>query len=165
MHSRSGSARRSRSEEYAGGIARCGSVRYVLIYVALAPACGQHEPTAASPPLKVVSRPTAPAPPAPGEPCSRELAALGPGLFASHAPIEATPIAGGAPCIDVVRAELARYRLRVLTASRDGTARTAPVWRDTFDLAAVINAGMFEDGRTGLPIGLIVENGFAVGRD
>jgi hypothetical protein len=64
-----------------------------------------------------------------------------------------------------VRADLARYHLRVLTASRDGRARTAPIWRDTFELTAVINAGMFHEGTSGLPIGLVVENDVAVGSD
>ena len=86
-------------------------------------------------------------------------------MFSTHVPLGATPIAGGPPCIDIVRAEPGRYRLRVLTATRDGTARTAPVWRDTFDLAAVTNAGMFHEGAAGLPVGLIVENDFAVGSD
>ena len=99
---------------------------------------------------------------APKEVCDGSLAALGPGLSASRVALADKPVAG-TPCLDVVRADLARYRLRVLTQARDGTPRTAPGWRDTFELAAVTNAGMFHD--TGRPVGLLVENGFAVGTD
>ena len=143
---------------------RSGCVRCVLICVALAPACDHHDPAAAPAPLpkSALPAPAVAAQPA-RDPCSREPVALAPGLFASHAPLGATPLAGGPPCLDVVRGELSRYRLRVLTQTRDGTARTAPVWRDAFDLAAVINAGMFHE--SGAPVGLIVENDIAVGAD
>ncbi len=67
------------------------------------------------------------------------------------------------PCIDVVRADPAKLKLRVLTAARDGSSHPAPDWRETFHLAAVINAGMFHDD--GTPVGLIVEDGAAVGAD
>ncbi|HEY1558222.1 MAG TPA: phosphodiester glycosidase family protein [Kofleriaceae bacterium] len=119
--------------------------------------CGRHEPVTSPPPP--ANPPVPPAPIAAKQPatCSPELVALGPGLYATHARISPTA------CLDVVRADLARFRLRVLTASRDGRARTAPDWRDTFELAAVINAGMFHD--SGLPVGLLVENGIAVGAD
>jgi hypothetical protein len=137
-------------------------VRCVLICVALAPGCDHHEPAAAPAPVPKAAVPQPPPAP-PRDPCANDPVALGPGLFTSHAPLGATPVAGGPPCLDIVHGELSRYRLRVLTAARDGTARTAPVWRDTFDLAAVINAGMFHD--SGAPVGLIVENDIAVGAD
>jgi len=88
---------------------------------------------------------------------------LAPGLVAQRVTMTATPIAGGPPCLDAVTADLARYRLRVLTARRDGAARPAPTWRALFQLAAVTNAGMFHEG--GAPVGLIVEDGIAVGAD
>jgi hypothetical protein len=65
--------------------------------------------------------------------------------------------------VDVVRAELAHYRVRLLTAARDGIARTAPRWRETFDVSAVINAGMFQS--SGAPVALLVEDGVAIGSD
>ena len=72
-------------------------------------------------------------------------------------------VATRADFIDVVRADPARFALRVLTSARDGGSHPAPAWRESFHLAAVINAGMFKDG--GLPVGLIVEDGVAVGAD
>ncbi|HTR51840.1 MAG TPA: phosphodiester glycosidase family protein [Kofleriaceae bacterium] len=140
-------------------------MRCAYAWIWLLAGCGRHEPAPAAPPPKPPPPRIAPAAAAPAhaEPCSKQLVALGPGLFASREPIDAKPATGDGACLDIVRAELASYRLRVLTASRDGHARTAPDWRDTFDLAAVINAGMFHD--TGAPVGLLVENGIAVGSD
>ena len=138
-------------------------MRCACAWICLLASCGRHEPAPEAPPPKPPAPTIAPAAPVPAEPCSRELVALGPGLFASREPIDAQPATGGAACLDIVRAELASYRLRVLTASRDGHARSAPDWRDTFELAAVINAGMFHD--TGQSVGLLVENGIAVGAD
>jgi hypothetical protein len=73
--------------------------------------------------------------------------------------MHARPIAGEA-CIDIVRIDLARYRLRALS---EVPGRTAPAWRDAFHLAAVINAGMFHD--TGAPVGLIAEGTNVLGTD
>jgi hypothetical protein len=66
-------------------------------------------------------------------------------------------------CMDVVRADPAKLQLRVLTALRDGSSHTAPAWREVFHLTAVINEGMFH--ADGSPVGLVVENGIAVGAD
>ncbi len=112
--------------------------------------------------LSSCSRPEA-APAAPDDPCASEPVVLAPGLIASRIALGATPAAGAPACVDVVRADPARFRLRVLTAARDGTSHPAPAWRETFHLAAVINAGMFHGD--GTPVGLIVENGVAVSAD
>lgn len=88
---------------------------------------------------------------------------LGPGLTHERRAIGSTSATGATACLDVVRADLAQYRLRVLT-SRDATgSHPAPWWRDTFHLTAVTNAGMFHEG--GQPVGLIVEDGTTLGRD
>jgi hypothetical protein len=107
-------------------------------------ACGRPEAAPALPPA--VDCPAAPT-------------ELGPGLTAARVELAGAPGA----CLDVVRADPARFKLRVLTAARDGSSHPAPAWRETFHLAAVINAGMFH--ADGTPVGLIVENGVAVGGD
>lgn len=71
--------------------------------------------------------------------------------------------AAGAPCLDVVRADLARYHLRVLSAARDGGSHPAPVWREQFHAVAVTNAGMFHSD--GTPVGLVIADGVALGAD
>ncbi|NVB82863.1 MAG: hypothetical protein HOV81_31085, partial [Kofleriaceae bacterium] len=77
----------------------------------------------------------------PAGPCDAEPSLLGAGLTAELAPLDATPaLAATAPCIDIVRADLTRYRLRVLTSARDGASHPAPAWRDAFHLVAVTNA-------------------------
>jgi hypothetical protein len=110
--------------------------------------------------------PPSPASPAreaapPPSPCS-EVKQLGPGLVAEQAKLTVTP-AAGPPCIDLVRADLARHRLRVLTAAREGRSQPAPVWRETFHLVAVTNAGMFHSD--GDPVALIVQDGVAISSD
>ncbi len=98
----------------------------------------------------------------PASPCATKARRLGPGLTHEQLPIGATP-AIGVPCVDLVRVDLATYRLRVLTAAREGRSQPAPTWREDFHLAAVINAGMFHSD--GTPVALIVEDGVAVGKD
>jgi hypothetical protein len=103
--------------------------------------------------------------PAVTSPCAADIS-LGPGLQHERRMIPTTQPspAGATPCLDVVRADLATYRLRVLTSARDGNgSHPAPWWRDTFRLVAVTNAGMFHEG--GDPVGLIVEDGVTLGRD
>ncbi len=97
-------------------------------------------------------------------PCAVDRPTLGVGLTVERWPLGATPaIASTAPCIDVVRADLERHRLRVLSAATEGNSRTALEWQASHHLAAVTNAGMFHaDGK---PVGLIVEDGKAYGRD
>ncbi len=95
-----------------------------------------------------------------GGPCPVAKASLGPGLVAERWPVAGTP-AAGEPCIDVVRADLAHYKLRALTAEHG--ARTAPAWQSAFDLVAVINAGMFGDA--GAPVGLVIADGTPHGAD
>ena len=99
-----------------------------------------------------------------GGPCPVAEATLGPGLAVERWPIDATPAAGGPACIDVVRADPARYGLQALSASgARADAPTAPGWRDERRLAAVTNAGMFHDD--GAPVGLIVAAGAVRGAD
>src|SRR5687768_16339236 len=97
----------------------------------------------------------------PKSPCPAGLK-LGPGLHYERAVIAAKP-AAGEPCIDVVRADLTVFKLRVLTASREGRSFPAPKWADTFRLVAVTNAGMFH--ANGTPVGMIVEDGVVLRRD
>jgi hypothetical protein len=95
----------------------------------------------------------------PTTPCARPAPTLPPGITAERWPMHAKPIAGEA-CIDVVRIDLTRYRLRALS---EVPGRTALAWRDGFHLAAVINAGMFH--ATGAPVGLIAEGSDVRGSD
>ena len=94
---------------------------------------------------------------APISDCPRGPTALDNGLTA-----ERVALVPGT-CMDLVRADPSKLRLRVLTASRDGSSHTAPAWREVFHLTAVINAGMFH--ADGSPVGLIVEDGVPVGVD
>jgi len=105
---------------------------------------------------------TPPAASTPTASCPTGPRALAPGLTAERWAMRAKPIAGEA-CIDVVRVDLAKYRLRALSRGDGDPARTAPGWRDAFHLAAVINAGMFH--ASGAPVGLIVANGAVHGAD
>lgn len=106
--------------------------------------------------------PAAPLPPIivdAGAPCPVATPDLGDGLEAERWAIAAQPIAGGPPCIDVVRADLTRYRL--LAAS--GPDRNAPAWLAALGLVAVTNAGMFHED--GAPVALVVADGVAHGKD
>lgn len=123
-------------------------------------ACGRSEsatapaqPAPAAPPSPPTSSPV---PSSDLAPCPVALATLGAGLAVERWEIAATPVAGHA-CVDVVRADPARYALRVLSAADEAGARSAPAWRDAFHLAAVTNAGMFH--ASGAPVGLIVSDG------
>jgi uncharacterized protein YigE (DUF2233 family) len=134
----------------------------------IAVGCSRHEaqPVRSQGALLVeeAAAPLAPVePPVAKGPCASEPRTLGPGLVAQVAPLDATPVSGGAPCFDVVRADPAHYRLRVLTAGRDGSSHSAPKWREAFRLVAVTNAGMFH--AEGAPVGMIVEDGVAVSPD
>lgn len=115
--------------------------------------------TAASPPARgsAVSDATA------GETCPVADATLGPGLTVERWPISATPAAGGPPCIDVVRADLAHHALHALSAPSGAAPPDALTWRATRSLVAVTNAGMFH--ASGAPVGLIVAGGAALGSD
>jgi len=138
----------------------------VLVCLALAPACGHRDsPTTRRSVVDHTPVRTAPAvAPAPAKlECPTEAIALAPGLTAERRPLHAMPAAGGPACVDVVRVDLAKWRPRLLTAARDGASHTAPAWREAFHLAAVINAGMFHSD--GKPVGLLVEDGVALGAD
>ncbi|HTL33580.1 MAG TPA: phosphodiester glycosidase family protein [Kofleriaceae bacterium] len=127
--------------------------------------CGRQDARVASYELAEPTKPHIDAPAqAIDAPCASDIA-LGPGLSHKRHPISATKSPTGAtPCLDIVRADLATYRLRVLTSARDGNgSHPAPWWRETFKLVAVTNAGMFHEG--GDPVGLLVEDGATMGRD
>lgn len=130
-------------------------------------ACGSREPSKRVPDPGVGGAPTSPPPATPLTPCPIEQPQLGPGLTVERWPLSATPAitpATGA-CIDVVRADTARFTLRLLSQRDDATdgrmpvPRDAPTWLATFHLSAVINAGMFHV--SGTPVGLIVADGVA----
>ncbi|HVV87312.1 MAG TPA: phosphodiester glycosidase family protein, partial [Kofleriaceae bacterium] len=88
-------------------------------------------------------------------PCDGSATALAPGLTRERWPLDATPAIAVTPCLELVRADLAHLRPRLVTASRDGAARPAPAWLAELHLAAAVNAGMFLDG--GHSIGLLVD--------
>ncbi|MDX2087355.1 MAG: phosphodiester glycosidase family protein [Kofleriaceae bacterium] len=97
-------------------------------------------------------------------PCPVPQPSLGAGLSVERWPIDATPAAGGPPCIDVVRADSAKFTLRVLSSGADDPSpKNAPAWQQAFHLTAVINAGMFHDN--GKPVGHIVADGSELSRD
>jgi hypothetical protein len=137
-------------------------VRCPCLYLLLALGCG-HDAVVSS---SASPEPASPWPAlrddAPSGPCATAPTTLGPGLTAEQVALAVTP-AAGAPCIDVVRADLAHHKLRVLTSAREGRSQPAPAWRETFQLVAVINAGMFHSD--GDPVALIVEDGTEVSTD
>lgn len=128
-------------------------------------ACGRESP---APPTAMAAAATGSSDGGPGivpatplAPCPVERASLGAELTVERWPIEIQ--AGSPACLDLVRAPPSRYALRVLSASDEAGARTAPAWRDAFHLTAVINAGMFH--ASGTPVGLVVGDGVEQSRD
>ena len=124
----------------------------VMSLVAIA-ACGRsepkHAPVPAAAPIAVAADASTDTP---SGPCPVAKASLGPGLVVERWHVTAATPAAGEPCIDVVRADPRLYKLSALTAEHG--AQPATAWAKTFDLVAVINAGMFHDG--GEPVGLVV---------
>jgi hypothetical protein len=130
-----------------------------LAALALLACARRAAPADATPaPDGLVSVPDA-APPA----CDRAGAhALAPGLTVEWIATNlASPAGLGDGCLTLVRADPARYRLRVLAAARDGGRRTAPDWAAAFGLAAVTNSSMFDERDRS--IGLLVADGVDVG--
>jgi hypothetical protein len=109
-------------------------------------------------PLAIAVAPAAPAPP-----CPTAATRLGEGLSHERQPLGADAATSGDPCFDIVRADPARFRLRLLTKAQDGLSAPAPQWRERFKLAVVTNAGMFHS--EGAPVGLLVEDGTALSKD
>ncbi len=62
--------------------------------------------------------------------------------------------------ITIVRVDLDRYRLRILTAERHGGRRAVPDWVRDHDLAGAINAGMFLP--SGRSVGFMMQDGDVV---
>ncbi len=97
-------------------------------------------------------------------PCVSPRRRLGEGLTAERRPLVAVPAAGVEPCLDVVRADAARYHLTMLTKAHDGgSSQPAPAWRERFHLIAVTNAGMFHS--TGKPVGMLIDDGTQLSKD
>jgi hypothetical protein len=149
-------------------------VRTALLAIALAASCGRAKepapsatptptpsPAQAPTPIPIPPPPPLPTPPptpttsATLLPCDGSARALAPGLVHERWPIEATPAIPAEACLDLVRADLAQLRLRIVTQSRDGAARPAPDWLADLQLVAATNAGMFLEG--GRSIGLLVD--------
>lgn len=102
-------------------------------------------------------------PPTETKPCPTAPVQLGDGLTHERQPLGVPPAAGVEPCFDVVRADVARYHLRLLTKAQDGASQPAPQWRERYKLTAVTNAGMFHAG--GAPVSLIVQDGTPLSKD
>jgi len=137
---------------------------WLLAAAAAAPGCGSHDALVASSSAAPSEREAheLAVHDEPG-PCTADIV-LGPGLTHERRALAAKSPTGATPCLDVVRADLHQYRLRILTAARDGNgSHPAPWWRDAFHLVAVTNAGMFHE--EGDPVGLVVEDGVALGND
>lgn len=137
-----------------GCVARTPGVRRPWICLLLA-GCSHSDPIAAAP-VPVVHD-------AADVACPVETRTLPAGITETRVELAATAATPGPACLDVIRIDLARFRPRLLTALRDGGAHPAPAWRETFHLAAVINAGMFHDD--GKPVGLVVEDGTSLSTD
>jgi hypothetical protein len=95
--------------------------------------------------------------------CPSDAIQLGEGLTHERRALGAIPAAGLEPCFDVVRADVARFHLRLLTKAQDGASQPAPQWREHYNLVAVTNAGMFHE--QGNPVGLLVQDGTALSKD
>ncbi len=86
-------------------------------------------------------------------PSRREIAA---GLSVERARAGVASFVGvGDQCITVVRAEPARWQLRLMQARDSGGERTAEEWSSGFGLAAVINASMYQSN--GRSVGLMID--------
>ncbi len=138
-----------------------------LTSLVLVASCGCSEPKAAPPANTTPDEPVAAiavVPSSPLAPCPVATPTLGLGLTVERWPIGAKAAVDTTPaCIDVVRADPARFALRVLSAADDSAARSATAWRDAYHLAAVTNAGMFH--ASGAPVGMVVADGVARSRD
>ena len=96
------------------------------------------------------------APPPPLVECAGTSREIAPGLRVERvrASVE-SPVAVGDRCVTVVRAEPARWELRLMQARDSGGDRTAEEWSARFGLAAVINASMYQSN--GRSVGLMVD--------
>ncbi|MBX3273428.1 MAG: phosphodiester glycosidase family protein [Sandaracinaceae bacterium] len=72
----------------------------------------------------------------------------------------APEVAAGNRVLTVVRVDLSRYRLAVLSAVRDGAPRTLDAWVRDHRLAGGINAGMFLPSYR--PVGTLLDRGEAL---
>ena len=128
-----------------------------MLVVLLVGACGREPKTSPAPPPVVA--PIDALLDTNAAPCPIADATLGPGLTVERWHVAtATPIAGE-PCIDVVRADPAKFTLRALSAER----QSAIEWQANTSAIAITNAGMFHD--TGEPVGLVVSDAKSRGID
>ena len=130
-------------------LARCAAI------VALA-ACGRRD-TAPPPPVsdRAVTIDAgaldAAAATAATPPCDGRTYAIAPGVTGErHRLAMTSALPSIEPCLDVVRVDLARHRLQLIMASRDGAPRPIPRWVAERGAIAAINAGMFGDDHRGL---------------
>lgn len=129
-----------------------------VIALTAAAACGRGASPAPPPPTAStdapIAAPTVDAGPiaAPADlPCDGQVRSLAPGVTGERRPIAGpSPLPGVAPCLDVVRIDLARHRVKLIMASRDGAPRPVPRWADEVGAIAAVNAGMFGDDHRGL---------------
>jgi hypothetical protein len=135
-------------------------VRRALIFLAIG--CHDPVPRSEAAPRESSVEPL-PFAPVATSPCPTSPVQLAAGLTHERQPLGRVAAAGVEPCFDVVRADPARYHLRLLTASQDGTSQPAPQWRERYKLTAVTNAGMFHAG--GAPVSLVVQDGTALSKD
>jgi phosphodiester glycosidase len=135
----------------------------IAVVVALLASCRSESAPAPPTPSgsSTSSGPVAAIPDAAAASCATTRSSLGPGLAVERWTIAATPATPGPACIDVVRADPARFALRAFTGGED--RRTAPTWLADEKLAAVTNAGMFHE--SGAPVGLVISNNVVRGSD
>jgi Phosphodiester glycosidase len=136
-------------------------MRLAALLALLVAAChaGAHDPGAAAAdpaPRDAAARDARAARAAGDAPCDGQPVPLARGVTAERWRVAGDPaLPDRAPCVDLVRVDLARYQLRILAAARDGGARPAPKWADDFALIAAINLSMFGDD--GAPVALAVD--------
>ncbi|MBK9031153.1 MAG: phosphodiester glycosidase family protein [Myxococcales bacterium] len=86
-------------------------------------------------------------------PCDGQVRILAPGVTGErHRVAAASALPTVEPCLDVVRVDLARHRVHLIMASRDGAPRPVARWADEVGAVAAINAGMFGDDHRGLGV-------------
>lgn len=79
-------------------------------------------------------------------------------LVIERVPLPRAPeVAAGDRTLTVVRVDLRRYRIRVLSSVRDGDPRPLDAWVRDHHLSGGINAGMFLPDRR--PVGTLVDGG------
>jgi hypothetical protein len=126
-------------------------------------ACNRREPSPIAEPSEPPAKPILETASTPLLPCPVPHATLGPGLEVERWHLDAKPATSTSPpCVDVVRADAARFTLKILSPD-DATNYNARDWLTRFHLSAVTNAGMFHE--SGEAVGMIVADGTARSND